>query len=83
LRWRKAKVATTSGWTQFDFGVLMRGGGCGGSVRFNRAKFVRERRKKPAFQMVENRRDVSHKKQTRRTPFRSNNPEIIPSKPGF
>jgi hypothetical protein len=37
LRWRKAKVATTSGWTQFDFGVLMRGGVCGGRVRFNPA----------------------------------------------
>jgi hypothetical protein len=35
------------------------------------------------LQMVENRREVSHERQTPRTPFRSNKPEIIPNKPGF
>jgi hypothetical protein len=47
------------------------------------AEFGRERGKKLALQMVENRRQVSHERQTLRPSFRSNKPEKIPNKIGF
>ena len=41
-----------------------------------RPEFGRDRAEKLALQLVENRREVSHGRQTRRTTFRSNKPEI-------
>src|SRR5208282_2295271 len=45
-----------------------------------RPEFDREHREKLALHMVENRREVSHERQTRRTPFHSNKSKIIPNK---